>query len=150
MTASREAACDPDDVIELIVTPETWPQWQPEIVAIDAASRTASDRVVHGHAKLLGFGVQGRSTQMAVDDARFEEDVIVGVRMRVSYEIRPRDGKTVVTRRLVADLPWGPAGRVLSFFLRRRLSKMQQRVVDELARRAERAKSRRPSRPSSS
>ncbi len=139
MTATRSTAAPPERVMELVRAPRSWPQWQPEILVAEGPPLLDAGDVVRGHARLLGFGVQGHSTAVAVAADSFEEDVIVGVRMRVRYEARRHDRNTVLTRRLVAELPWGPAGRVLSFFLRRRLLKMQESVVAELVRRAERS-----------
>jgi ketol-acid reductoisomerase len=96
----------------------------------------AAGDVVEGRARMLGFGVQGHATATEVNPSCLEKDVIVGVRMRVRVEVdevadsvRPAR----VTYRLVADLPDGPLGRVLSFFLKRRFKKMQALVLSELS-----------------
>ena len=87
---------------------------------------------VEGRARLLGFVVSGRSTTVTATGYSFVEDVIVGVHMRVTYEIRDTAGGVIVTRRLDASLPDGVAGRVLSFFLKRRLKAMQRGLLDAL------------------
>ena len=92
---------------------------------------------VEGAARLLGFTVEGRSSAGSVEPLAFEEDVIVGVRMRVRYEVEASEQGATVTRHLSAHLPRGPAGRVLSFFLKRRLRRMQAGVLDGLVRQAE-------------
>ncbi|MEA2446442.1 MAG: hypothetical protein QOK47_79 [Actinomycetota bacterium] len=81
---------------------------------------------------MLGFTVQGTSTTMAVDDDEFVEDVVVGVRMHILYRVEKSDNGSRVTRRLEAEMPTGLAGRVLSWFLRGRLRRMQERVLDAL------------------
>jgi hypothetical protein len=67
----------------------------------------------------------------------FIEDVIVGVRMVVTYEVVPSATGTRITRTLEADLPGGPSGWLLSLVLRARLRRMQKRVLSELAAQAE-------------
>lgn len=74
---------------------------------------------------------------MVSDGTTFEEDVIVGVRMKIRYELKEVPDGVVVTRRLTTSLPSGVSGRVLSFFLKRRLAKMQQTVLDELVTQSE-------------
>lgn len=136
---SRVARCEPDAVMDLVLDPKTWPRWQPEIVSTEGPRRLREDDDVYGHASMLGFRVEGHSKSVAVADDAYEEDVIVGVRMRILYEVSRDDaGNTVVTRKLTALLPGGIAGRVLSVFLRRRLTRMQNGVVEELVRQAER------------
>ena len=136
--ASRVARCEPGDVLDLVRDPKTWPRWQPEIVSTEGPAPLEEGDDVYGHASMLGFRVEGHSKSVGVSGDAYEEDVIVGVRMRILYEVARDDGGgTVVTRRLSALLPGGLAGRVLSFFLKRRLTRMQNGVVDELVRQAE-------------
>lgn len=137
---SRIARCDPGAVMDLVRNPETWPRWQPEIVSTDGPNPLEEGDDVYGHAAMLGFRVEGHSKSVVVSPDTYEEDVVVGVRMRVVYEVARDDtGSTIVTRRLSALLPGGVAGRLLSFFLRRRLTRMQNGVVEELVRQAERS-----------
>lgn len=137
---SRVARCDPEAVMDLVRDPKTWPRWQPEIVSTEGPAPLNEGDDVYGHAEMLGFHVEGHSKSTGVAPDAYEEDVIVGVRMRIVYEVgRDGSGNTVVTRRLSALLPDGVAGRVLSFFLRRRLTRMQNGVVEELVRQAERS-----------
>ncbi len=136
---SRVARCDPEAVMDLVRNPETWPRWQPEIVSTEGPNPLEEGDDVYGHAAMLGFRVEGHSKSVVVLPDTYEEDVVVGVRMRIVYEVARDDtGRTVVTRRLSALLPGGLAGRLLSFFLRRRLTRMQNGVVEELVREAER------------
>ncbi len=126
--------------MRLVRDPATWPAWQPEILVTKGPSPLAPGDDVYGHASMLGFHVEGHSKTVAVDETAYEEDVVVGVRMRIVYDVRSdASGRTVVTRKLSALLPGGVAGRVLSFFLKRRLTRMQNGVVDELVRHAERS-----------
>lgn len=123
----------------LVRAPHTWPRWQPEIVSTEGPQRLEEGDDVYGHAEMLGFRVEGSSKSAVVSTDAYEEDVIVGVRMRIRYEVGRDDaGRTVVTRTLSTLLPGGLAGRVLSFFLKRRLTRMQDGVVEELVRQAER------------
>ena len=92
---------------------------------------------MEGRATLLGFAVDGRSSTVAATGSRFVEDVIVGVRMRVEYEVHESGGSTRVTRRLTASLPGGFSGRALSFLLKRRLKAMQRGVLESLVAQAE-------------
>ncbi|HEX2195486.1 MAG TPA: SRPBCC family protein [Actinomycetota bacterium] len=140
ISVSRAARCDPAAVMDLVLDPETWPRWQPEIVSTEGPAPLTEDDDVYGHASMLGFRVEGHSKSMNVSGDYYEEDVIVGVRMRVVYEVgRDESGNTVVKRTLSALLPGGIAGRILSIFLKRRLTRMQNGVVEELVRQAERA-----------
>ncbi len=135
---SRVARCRPEAVLELVRDPRTWPRWQPEIVSTEGPARLEEGDDVYGHASMLGFRVEGHSKTATVTDAAYEEDVVVGVRMRIVYEVTvDESGRTVVRRKLSALLPGGVAGRLLSFFLKRRLTRMQNGVVEELVRQAE-------------
>lgn len=136
---SRVSRCDPARVMALVRDPKTWPRWQPEILSTEGPVPLKEDDDVYGRAAMLGFEVEGHSKTVSVRADAYEEDVIVGVRMRIVYEATPdENGDTRVTRKLSANLPGGAAGRLLSFFLRRRLTRMQKGVVDELVRQAER------------
>jgi len=123
--------------MDLILDPASWPRWQPEIVATEGPDRLSTTDVVRGRATMLGFNVQGHSTATEVGPDTFVEDVIVGVRMRVTYTTAASAEGATVTQSLVSDLPTGLWGRVLSFFLRSRLRRMQRAALDELVRQAE-------------
>jgi hypothetical protein len=136
---SRVARCAPEAVLELVRDPGTWPRWQPEILSTEGPQLLEEGDDVYGHAEMLSFRVEGHSKTVLVSGDAYEEDVVVGVRMRILYEVARDDaGNTVVTRRLSTLLPGGVAGRILSFFLKRRLTRMQDGVVEELVRQAER------------
>jgi hypothetical protein len=120
-------------VIERITTPETWPEWQMEILSTEGPQRLNKGDVVKGNASMLGFHVEGQSVSCEVSDSIFEEQVVVGVGMRVRYEVREEGGRTMITHSLSSELPGGPMGRVLSFFLRRRLRVMQSVLLERLA-----------------
>ncbi len=123
--------------MKIITDPSTWPAWQSEILETAGPVPLAEGDEVEGRATLLGFVVDGRSATTAASTSSFAEDVIVGVRMRVRYEVRETSAGTVVTRRLSATLPGGLSGRALSFFLKRRLKAMQKGVLDALVVQAE-------------
>lgn len=123
--------------MKVIGDPVTWPEWQSEIVETSGDAPLGEGGRVEGRAKMLGFEVNGLSTTLTATPTTFVEDVIVGVHMRIEYTIDETASGTVVTRRLVATLPNGISGRVLSFFLKRRLKAMQEGVLDALVAQAE-------------
>jgi hypothetical protein len=120
-----------------ILGPRTWPSWQSEIVSIEGPERVEEGDQVAGDARLVGFQVQGRSDAHVVTDDMFIEDVIVGVRMVVTYQVKPTAAGAIVTRTLEAELPRGVAGSVLSVLLRIRLRRMQKKLLRDLVRQAE-------------
>jgi hypothetical protein len=124
---------DAGTVIRHVRTPRTWPAWQSEILAVEGPELLEEGDVVHGDARLLGFDVDGRSDALYVGDSRFEEEVIVGVRMRITYEVRPTPTGSVITHRMDADLPTGIAGSLLSLMLGWRLKRMQTKLLAALS-----------------
>src|SRR5918992_6006369 len=108
MHSSASAAA----VMALLLDPATWPQWQSEIVAAAGPSPLRTGDVARGRAHMLGFHVDGHSTTVDSGDAHFEQDVIVGVRMRIRYEVAGSAQGSVLTHALSCDLPAGVAGRV--------------------------------------
>jgi Polyketide cyclase / dehydrase and lipid transport len=133
----RVARCAPEVVLRRLLDPSTWPQWQPEILAASGPSTLDTGGVARGRARLMGFEVEGHSTAIEVGRDAFEQDVVVGVRMRVRYEITPNPHGVMIVHRLTAELPRGILGRILSFFLRWRLKRMQRVVVARLAAQSE-------------
>ena len=117
-------------------SPKTWPRWQSEIVATKGPEPIDEGAVVDGDARLLGFDVTGRSTTLSVSPETVEEDVIVGVRMRVTYSVAPAASGSIVTHRMEADLPTGLAGSLLSLLLSWRLKKMQKTLLVALSEQA--------------
>ena len=128
-TIDRSAA----ELLDRITAPATWPEWQPEILRTDGPSHVGAGDVVSGNASMLGFEVAGRATIDHVDERTVEHDVIVGIRMRVSYDVTRGDNGTTVTHRLSTELPSGLLGRMLSVFLKPRLRAMQRELLDNLA-----------------
>ena len=116
-----------------------WPEWQPEIVATEGPKRVDRGDIVSGHAEMLGFHVQGRSRAVEVEEDVFEEDVVVGVAMRVRYEVHPEGNGCRVVHRLESEMPRGLSGRLLSLFLRGRLRRMQRTAVERLVAQSEAA-----------
>jgi hypothetical protein len=96
--------------------------------------------VARGLARMLGFHVDGHATAQDVGPDYFEQDVIVGVRMRIRYEVTAVEGGSLITHNLIANMPGGLAGRVLTMFLRRRLRWMQRTALENLARQSEAAR----------
>jgi Polyketide cyclase / dehydrase and lipid transport len=123
----------PAAVMALLMDPATWPRWQSEIVSASGPSPVGPGEVARGKAHMLGFQVDGHSTTLEAGDAHFEQDVIVGVRMRIRYEVAASGSGSVLTHSLVCELPAGVSGRVLSFFLRRRLRRLQRSALERLA-----------------
>ncbi|MBW3594050.1 MAG: SRPBCC family protein [Actinobacteria bacterium] len=136
---TRSASCSADAVMKIITDPATWPEWQSEILETKGPIPLSTGAVVEGRATLLGFIVDGRSSTVTATGSSYVEDVIVGVRMRVRYEVRDTAEGVTVTRRLSASLPGGFSGRALSFLLKRRLKAMQEGVLDALIAQAEEA-----------
>ena len=131
------ARCSADEMMSRILDAGQWPAWQPEIVSTEGPARVAEGDVVSGRAKMLGFGVEGRSIALRADESTFEEDVVVGVAMRVRYEVRPQGDGCVVVHRIESSLPRGAMGRLLAFFLRGRLRRMQKMAVERLVAQSE-------------
>lgn len=131
--ASIESAIAPSDLIERIRDPASWPEWQSEIVSTDGPERVSEGDVVPGHAAMLGFEVDGQSFTVEASDRHYVEDVVVGVGMRVSYAVEETPSGTRLTHRLECELPGGPMGSVLSFFLKRRFVKMERELLRKLA-----------------
>ena len=136
-TSSKRTHASVDALMRLVVHPASWPDWQDEIVAMEGPDRVATGDIVHGTAKLLGFHVVGNSVMVAVDERSLTEDVVVGVRMKIHYEISDDGSERLVTRRIDATLPRGLSGRVLTLLLKRRLVKMQERLLVDLVAQAE-------------
>ena len=124
---------DPAVALESIRRPATWPEWQSEIVTTRGPRVLAEGDHVTGDARMLGFAVGGRADVTSVGNASLEQDVLVGIRMRVGYTIVPEGEAWRLTHRLAVDLPMGVSGRVLSFFLKRRLRRMQTELLAALA-----------------
>jgi hypothetical protein len=118
--------------MDRITRPSTWPEWQSEIESTDGPVKLDAGDHVIGDARMLGFAVAGRADVEAVTEHGLEQDVIVGIRMRVSYSITPDGNGWKVSHKLRADLPRGTSGRVLSFFLTRRLKHMQRDLLRAL------------------
>lgn len=123
----------PEAVLGRITSPSTWPEWQLEIDSTEGPASLSTGDVVKGKASMLGFEVDGQSVASSVTESSFTEQVVVGVAMTVTYTVRPGPAGTVLTHRLETELPGGPLGRLLSFFLRRRFKKMQSTLLQRLA-----------------
>jgi Polyketide cyclase / dehydrase and lipid transport len=135
----REASarCSVDSMMKHVLDATAWPAWQPEIIATVGNKRVAEGDIVSGKARMLGFGVEGRSYATKVGEDVFEEDVVVGVAMRVRYEVRPDGANCRVTHRLESNMPTGLSGRLLAAFLRGRLKKMQKTALERLVAQSE-------------
>ena len=130
---SARAACDPSSVMGHVLDPASWTAWQPEIMSTEGPAPLSKGDVVSGRAEMLGFvGVEGRSTATYVGDGSFEEDVVVGISMRIRYEVKPDGEGSVITHYLESDLPRGPSGRLLSLLLRWRLRRLQKTALERL------------------
>jgi hypothetical protein len=134
LQGSERTNSKPSAVMELLLDPSTWPGWQPEITQSRGPAPLERGDVVSGSAQMLGFvGVQGRSAAVDVGDNCFEEDVVVGIGMRVRYEVEADGEGAIVTHSLESDLPTGVAGRLLSLVLRKRLKRLQRTALERLA-----------------
>ena len=123
--------------MEKIRRPATWPEWQSEIVESHGPDLIVAGDVVQGRARMMGFDVDGQSVTEGADGSSLAQDVVVGVGMRIRYTISETSDGTSVTHRLESELPTGVLGVPLSFFLRRRLRKMQRMLLEELVAQAE-------------
>jgi hypothetical protein len=132
-SSTREVAAAPADVARLIRDASTWPEWQPEITKSSGSAELGPGDVVQGDAEMLGFKVAGRADIRSADTSAVDQDVIVGIRMRVTYEFSSTANGTAITHRLEAELPRGMSGRLLSLFLRSRLRRMQRKLLENLA-----------------
>ena len=131
------ARCSVDEMMARLLDAGQWPAWQPEIVSTEGPARVQVGDIVSGRARMLGFGVEGRSVAVEVGEAAFEEDVVVGVALRVRYEVRPDPAGCLVVHRIESRLPEGMMGRLLAFFLRGRLRRMQKMAVERLVAQSE-------------
>lgn len=132
LSGSRLASCEPERILGLVADASKWPSWQPEIKSIEGPHAMASGDVARGKAHMLGFRVDGHATAVDVGSAYFEQDVIVGVRMGIRYELKPIEGGTMITHTLSAEMPKGISGRILALFLRRRLRWLQRTALENL------------------
>jgi hypothetical protein len=135
---TERTTAGPSEVMANLLDPSTWPAWQPEIITSEGPSPLRKGDVVTGSADMLGFaGVQGRSSAVDVGESHFEEDVVVGIGMRIRYEVDSDGNGALVTHRLESDLPTGFSGRLLSFLLRKRLRRLQRTALERLAAQSE-------------
>lgn len=88
--------------------------------------------VVDGRAAMMGFEVDGTNRTTRLEDEVIEQEAVVGVGMTITYWLEPSSGGVRITHRLTSDLPSGALGRVLSFFLARRLKRMQRDLLERL------------------
>lgn len=126
------ARCSPEQMMSYLLDATTWPAWQPEIVSTKGPRRVEEGDIVSGHARMLGFHVEGHSVAVEVADNVFEEDVVVGVAMKVRYEVHPHPDGCRVVHHLESQMPAGLTGRLLALFLRGRLRRMQKTSVERL------------------
>lgn len=124
-------------VVDQLLRPSTWPVWQSEILSATGPEKIDAGDLVQGRAEMMGFRVSGQSVADRVADGVVREQVVVGVGMQITYEVEEVEGGTKITHTLVSRLPDGPMGRVLSFFLRRRLRAMQRALLEKLPHAAE-------------
>ena len=131
--ASVESSAAPGEVMRRIRTPATWPEWQSEIVSTEGPSYLCEGDVVPGKAAMMGFEVDGQSFTVGATEQSYVEEVVVGVGMRVSYTVVPTETGARITHELECELPGGPLGSLLSFFLKRRFVKMERDLLKRLA-----------------
>lgn len=113
--------------------PATWHRWQSEILHASGPAPLRAGDHVSGDASMLGFAVAGRADVVVAEEREVQHDVIVGIRMNVRYTLKPAGDGWALTHRLTAELPRGASGRVLSFFLKRRLRRMQTTLMGDLS-----------------
>ena len=128
-----EARALPEAVMAILRDPATWPRWQSEIETTSGPALLEQGDDVTGYARMIGFHVEGRSKTVELSDHELVEHAIVGVGMRISYRIEPTDSGTRIVRTLDAILPGGLLGTPVAWILRRRLKKMQKKLLAALA-----------------
>lgn len=126
------ARADTARIAGFLADPSTWPAWQSEILRTDGPDRIEVGAIVNGRASMLGFEVDGMNVTTGVDETIIEQDAVVGVGMTITYALQPEGEGVRITHLLTSDLPSGTLGRVLSFFLARRLKKMQRDLLENL------------------
>ena len=129
---SIESSASPQALLDRIRTPATWPEWQSEILSVEGPDRVGEGDVVAGKAAMLGFEVDGQSHTVSASESEYVEEVVVGVGMRVTYAAEEIEGGTRLTHRLECELPGGPLGSILSFFLKKRFRKMERQLLKRL------------------
>ena len=129
---SIESSASPQALLDRIRTPATWPEWQSEILSVEGPDRVGEGDVVAGKAAMLGFEVDGQSHTVSASESEYVEEVVVGVGMRVTYAVEETEGGTRLTHRLECQLPGGPLGSILSFFLKKRFRKMERELLKRL------------------
>lgn len=137
ITRSITTDAPQSEVIALILDPSTWPEWQSEIRSSKGPAPLTPNDVVDGRARMLGFDVDGQSVTTQVTEDSYKQSVVVGVGMQITYTLESTPEGTRIEHSLSSHLPAGLMGRVLSFFLARRLRKMQKRLLQALKLRAE-------------
>jgi hypothetical protein len=120
------------EVMRLILDPSTWPDWQAEIRTSEGPTPLSPSDVVDGRARMLGFDVDGQSVTSHVTDESYEQSVVVGVGMKITYRLEATSEGTKIVHSLSSQLPAGAMGRLLSVFLARRLRKMQKELLRAL------------------
>lgn len=123
---TRLIRATPDVVIAQLRSPDSRAKWQSEIVRLTGPDGLSVGDSVEGVADMLGFLVEGQATTTELARDHYEEDVIVGVRMRIRFEVAPDGDGVLVKHTLTSKLPGGLSGRVLSALLKGRLRKMQR------------------------
>lgn len=138
-TAAIDIAATPAEVFAVVRDGQNRPGWMPELEVTDAPARplAAGDRV-RGRSVAFGHRVPGLSDVLAVEDGRvLEEDVIVGVRLRITWSFTSAGGATRCTQAIDVAGPTGPLGPVLRWVLSVRVRLLQRRTLARLRKQVE-------------
>lgn len=130
---SRRSSSPPGHLLDKLARPATWPEWVPEITATRSKTVVGEGDDVEGLAEMLGFRVNGRAKVTEVTPTRFVQDVVIGVRIVARYDVEADGDGSVIHHELLVSAPRGPTGRLLTFFLKRRLRVMQKRLLENLS-----------------
>src|SRR3712207_4805235 len=85
-SSTRVIESETAEVAAMIRDALAWPEWPPESTRSAVPREFDAGDVVQGDAEMLGVKVAGRADITGACRVAMEQDVIVGIRMKVRYE----------------------------------------------------------------
>ena len=132
----QEVAAGPAEVWALVADASQRPGWMTELRRVDARPGAVEegDRFV-GESSILFHDFVGASEVTVADPPKLlVEEVVIGARFVSRWEVAPAaSGHTTVRHSIVVEFPAGPFSRLERWVLRRRLLRMQQVSLRNLA-----------------